>query len=104
MERGGGAGARRVFPLGLGQQAVVGAGLRGQPGDVSLRVVPAHVDHRARAAAPAAVVGAVPAAAAAGYAGVPFCEGDLVDAHRKRGCDGYTALLLVGMAAGFRGR
>ena len=46
----------------------------------------------------------MPAAAAAGYAGVPFCEGDLVDAHRKRGCDGHAALLLVGMAAGFRGR
>ena len=42
--------------------------------------------------------------AAAGYAGVPFCEGDLVDAHRKRGCDGHAARLFVGMAAGFRGR
>ena len=27
-----------------------------------------------------------------------------MDADRKRGCDGHAALLLVGMAAGFRGR
>ena len=44
------------------------------PGDVRLRVFPAHVDDRAPAAAPAGVVRAMSAAAAAGYAGVPLRE------------------------------
>ena len=51
------AGARRVFPFGLGQQPVGLAGHAGQPGHILLGVVPAHVDHRPRAASLAGVAG-----------------------------------------------
>ena len=38
------AGARRVFPLGLGEQPVGLAGHPGEPGHILLGIVPAHID------------------------------------------------------------
>ena len=49
------AGARRVFPLGLGEQTIGPAGLPREPLRILLSIMPADVDDRMRATSPALV-------------------------------------------------
>src|SRR5262249_34856192 len=51
-----GAGSRCIFPFGLAREPVRLAGLLRKPDDIGLGIVPAHVDDRPFAAAPAVVV------------------------------------------------
>ena len=73
---------RHVLPLRLARQPVRAPRLAREPAHVRLRVVPAHVDHRAAPAPPALVVGTVRAPPGP-VARVPLRERDLVHPHRK---------------------
>src|SRR5262249_15284514 len=77
-----GAGPRRVLPLGLAEQPVGLPGLARKPGDVLLRVVPGHADHRPPPAPPALIAWTVLAAAVRNTA-VPLGERHLEFADRE---------------------
>src|ERR1700730_7940290 len=91
------AGARRVFPLGLGEQTIGLAGLPREPLRVLLRIIPADVDDRTGAASPVLIewLCAAPKSAA----GVPFIEGHLEPRHREGPGDGDFVLRRLGIIA-----
>ena len=90
------AGARRVFPLGLGEQTIELAGLQREPIQILLRIMLADVDDRTRATSPA-LIGGLVCAAPKGAAGVPFIEGYLEPRYRKGPGDGDFVLRRLGI-------
>src|SRR5665213_873362 len=92
-ERRFGSRARRIFPFGLAGQSVSLSGLLRQPGEVEFGIVPAHIDHRPLAAAPAVIVGPVLAGAGIG-APIPFGERHLAAADGEGTPDADGALRL----------
>ena len=82
MERRHRPAARRVFPFRLARQAVGGAGFSAEPFRIGNGIFEADKDDRPATAAPSHVVWPISAAAAVGYAGIPFVERHFILADR----------------------
>src|SRR5262249_2193490 len=95
-----GAGARRIFPLGLGQESIGFPGLLRKPRQICLRIVPGYVDDGTPSPAPLVIVRfRVGHTAAVGRARAPFVERHLELADREGLRDGDLMGRLLMVAA-----